>query len=433
MCSFRYSTADAVPERIRRNLFNMKKLLIAGLLACLLAPVTLSGAKKTVESDRMYWCRLMYRMAKPILEPMSEGRLQAEMMVEVGPTWDHRNIKVAYLEAFGRLMDGLAPWLALPDDDTEEGQMRRQLREWALKSLANAVDPASPDYLLWREEGQTLVDAAFLAEGLLRAYDALWVPLDDVTKSRYIEEFTQLRRVDPPYTNWLLFSATTELMLLKAGAPCDRFRINTALRKIDEWYVGDGWYSDGQQFAFDYYNSYVIQPMYLECLETVARPPFSWSGYRGKTDVALRRMQKYAIILERFISPEGTFPAFGRSIPYRMAAMQPLAMLAWRRQLPAELSGGQVRAALTAVMKRMFDDKYENFNEKDYLTLGFVGRQQGVTDSYTNNGILYLTSLVFLPLGLPADDPFWTSEPQPWTQQKAWSGVEFPKDHAYKE
>ena len=315
MRSFRYSTADAVPERIRRNLFNMKKLLIAGLLACLLAPVTLSGAKKTVESDRMYWCRLMYRMAKPILEPMSEGRLQADMMVEVGPTWDHRNIKVAYLEAFGRLMDGLAPWLALPDDDTEEGQMRRQLRQWALKSLANAVDPASPDYLLWREEGQTLVDAAFLAEGFLRAYDALWVPLDDLTKSRYIEEFTQLRRVDPPYTNWLLFSATTELMLLKAGAPCDRFRINTALRKIDEWYVGDGWYSDGQQFAFDYYNSYVIQPMYLECLETVARPPFSWSGYRGKTDVALRRMQKYAIILERFISPEGTFPAFGRSIP----------------------------------------------------------------------------------------------------------------------
>ena len=411
----------------------MKKLFIAGLIVCLLAPATLSGAKKTVESDRMYWCRLMYRIARPILEPMSEGRLQAEMMVEVGPTWDNRNIKVAYLEAFGRLMDGLAPWLALPDDDTEEGRMRRQVREWALKSLANAVDPASPDYLLWREEGQTLVDAAFLAEGLLRAYDALWVPLDDLTKSRYIEEFTQLRRVDPPYSNWLLFSATTELLLLKVGAPYDRFRISTALRKIDEWYVGDGWYSDGPQFAFNYYNSYVIQPMYLECLETVERPPFSWSAFRGRTDVALKRMQKYAVILERLISPEATFPAFGRSIPYRMAAMQPLAMLAWRHQLPDELSGGQVRAALTAVMKRMFDDRYENFNEKDYLTLGFVGRQPGVTDSYTNNGSLYLTSLVFLPLGLPADDPFWTSAPQPWTQQKAWSGEEFPKDHAYKE
>lgn len=55
-------------------------------------------------------------------------------------------------------------WLALPDDDTPEGVRRRQLREWALKSYANAVDPNSNDYLLWRQENQTLVDAAFIAE-----------------------------------------------------------------------------------------------------------------------------------------------------------------------------------------------------------------------------------------------------------------------------
>ena len=43
-------------------------------------------------------------------------------------------------------------------------------------------------------------------------------------------------------------------------------------------------------------------------------------------DRALKRAQKYSLILERFISPEGTFPVFGRSIPYRMATMQPLAL-----------------------------------------------------------------------------------------------------------
>ena len=66
------------------------------------------------------------------------------------------------MECFGRLMAGLAPWISLPDDDTAEGIQRKQLREWALKSYVQAVDPESPDYLLWRKEGQTLVDAAIL-------------------------------------------------------------------------------------------------------------------------------------------------------------------------------------------------------------------------------------------------------------------------------
>ena len=122
-------------------------------------------------------------------------------------------------------------------------------------------------------------------------------------------------------------------------------------------------------------------------------------------DRALKRTRKYAIVLERLISPEGTFPVFGRSIPYRMATMQPLALMAWYDKLPAGLTPGQVRAALTAVMHNMFDGK-ENFNEKDFLTIGFVGRQPNVADWYTNNGSLYMTSLAFMPLGLPTTHPF---------------------------
>ena len=154
--------------------------------------------KKQVKepTDRELWAGVLYRMAEPVLSNMSEGKLQQNMLVELSPTWDGRNKNVTYMECFGRLMAGLAPWISLPDDDTAEGVQRKQLREWALKSYAQAVDPESPDYLLWRKEGQTLVDAAYIAESFIRGYDALWVPLDSVTKQRYITEFTQLRRVD---------------------------------------------------------------------------------------------------------------------------------------------------------------------------------------------------------------------------------------------
>ena len=404
------------------------------LIVALLVPLNVSAKKKTekVKSDRELWAGVLYQMAAPVLSNMSEGKLQENMLVELSPTWDGRDKRVTYMECFGRLMAGLAPWLSLPDDDTAEGKQRKQLREWALKSYAQSVDPESKDYLLWRKEGQPLVDAAYIAESFLRGYDALWIPLDDLTKQRYIAEFQQLRRVDPPYTNWLLFSSTVECFLKKAGAQTDYYRITSALRKVDEWYVGDGWYSDGEDFAFDYYNSFVIHPMYVECLEVMTNGGKQniWNVKGGNFPNALKRMQRFGMILERFVSPEGTFPVFGRSITYRTGVLQPLALLSLRGWLPKELPAGQVRAAMTAVIQRMFGDN-RNFNAEGYLTLGFNGSQPNISDWYTNNGSLYLASLAFLPLGLPADAPFWTDAPQPWTSKKAWGGEDFPKDHAY--
>ena len=404
------------------------------LIVALLVPLNVSAKKKTekVKSDRELWAGILYQMAAPVLSNMSEGKLQENMLVELSPTWDGRDKRVTYMECFGRLMAGLAPWLSLPDDDTAEGIQRKQLREWALKSYAQSVDPESKDYLLWRKEGQPLVDAAYIAESFLRGYDALWVPLDDLTKQRYIAEFQQLRRVDPPYTNWLLFSSTVECFLKKAGAQTDYYRITSALRKVDEWYVGDGWYSDGEDFAFDYYNSFVIHPMYVECLEVMTNGGKQniWNVKGGNFPNALKRMQRFGMILERFVSPEGTFPVFGRSITYRTGVLQPLALLSLRGWLPKELPAGQVRAAMTAVFQRLFGDN-RNFNAEGYLTLGFNGSQPNISDWYTNNGSLYLASLAFLPLGLPADAPFWTDAPQLWTSKKAWGGEDFPKDHAY--
>lgn len=388
-------------------------------------------AKNPKSCDRDYWVGQAYKMARPVLENMANGKLQQNMLTEFSPSFDNRNRKVVFMETFGRLMAGISPWLALPDDGSDEAKQRKQLRDWALASYRNAVDPSSPDYLCWGVSDQNLVDAAYIAESFLRAYDTLWQPLDSLTKRRYFQEFQRLRRIDPPYTNWLLFASTIESFLAKAGGGCDNFRVNMACRKVEEWYVGDGWYADGPVFAFDYYSSYVFHAMYLETLQAMIDAKVNTRiDYNKYFDRALKRAQKYAIILERFISPEGTFPVIGRSTPYRLAAMQPLALLAWYQKMPKELSNGQVRAALTQVIHRMFDHQ-NNYNQKGFLTIGFCGSQPETADWYTNNGSLYMTSLSFMPLGLPANHPFWTDAPQPWTQVKAWNGKPFPKDHRW--
>ena len=375
-------------------------------------------------SDRAYWVDMLYRIAQPVLSQMAEGKLQQNMTLELSPIWDGRDTRVAYLETFGRLMAGVAPWLNLPDDDSEESRKRAQIRKWALKSYANGVDPESPDYLHWNIHSQNLVDAAYLAESFLRC-PSLWQSLDATTQQRYVKEFKSLRTILTPYNNWLLFRAMVEAFLLNVGEEADGYALGVATRKISEWYLSDGFYSDGPEFSLDYYNSYVIHPMFIEVLE-VMEPKGLYAPV--KKELALRRMQRFNQLIERLISPEGTFPAIGRSATYRMGAFQSLAMSAWKYGLPEGMTNGQVRHALTTVMKNMFGVE-GNFNKEGFLQLGFAGHQPDLADYYTNNGSLYMTSLVFLPLGLPESHPFWSDPAEDWTSRKAWSGRPFRKDY----
>ncbi|ATP19351.1 MULTISPECIES: DUF2264 domain-containing protein [Sphingobium] len=380
--------------------------------------------------DRSYALALLERMASPILSRMARGQLQAQWKPELSPTWDGRNPKVAFLEAFGRLIDGIAPWLALPDTDGAEGRLRARLREQALASYAHSVDPKGPDYLLWQAEGQPLVDSAYFTSALLRAPQTLWDPLDRATKDRIIKEIQGLRRVAPPYTNWLLFAAMNEVFLLSVGAQWDPIRVDLALRKFSEWYVGDGWYADGEHFHFDMYNSYVIHPMLTQIWDVLVRCNARFNALDPKERLAIQiqRMQRFGETLERMIGPDGAFPPVGRSLTYRTAVHQPLAYLAWRKLLHAKLPEGQVRAATMATQRRIFADP-SNFEADGFLTIGFARHQPSLGDVYSNAGSMYITSESLLPLGLPASDSYWTVPAQPWTMRKAYEGQDFPKDY----
>lgn len=380
-------------------------------------------------NDRSYWVSILSAMATPILENLSKGTFQKNMPMVVSESYDSRNPKVGYLEAFGRLLAGMGPWLGLKDDQTEEGKLRLKFKEQALLGIKNCVDPKSPDYFAWRDSSsQTLVDAAHLALGILRAPHALWEPLSNETKQNLIDELKHIRWIKPGQNNWLLFSAITETFLYSVGVEPQREKIDEAINKFDqEWYVGDGWYSDGNHFAFDYYNGYIIHCMLVETLKHNLKA----GNYQEKYDRAYKRMQRYAQQQERLISPDGFYPIIGRSSTYRNGAFQPLAQVALDKNIPEGISYGQIRAGLTAILKNIY--KFDLYDKHGWLILGFTTSEQGnIADTYTNAGSLYEASLSFLPLGLPADDEFWISEPEDWTSKKAFSGKKFPKDYQVK-
>jgi len=377
-------------------------------------------------SDREYWLAVLTRIANPVLTALSQKQLKATMPVETSHNTVADRAQYTYLEALGRLLAGIAPWLESGERSGSEGDLRQRYSDLARQSISAAVDPSSPDYLNFSKGQQPVVDAAFLALAVLRAPTELWKNLDASTKQRLIDALRSSRVIKPGFNNWLLFSATVEAFLCLVGEAWDQMRVDYAIRQHEEWYKGDGFYGDGPQFHWDYYNSFVIHPMLLEVVETVSKQSKSWESFLSPI---LARSQRYAAIQERLIAPDASYPAIGRSLAYRFGAFHLLALMAQRKQLPDTVKPEQVRAALTAVIRRMIEAP-GTFDPHDWLTIGFCGHQPSVGESYISTGSLYLCSVGLLPLGLPGSDPFWSSPPQLWTSQKIWSGQDIPADHA---
>jgi hypothetical protein len=375
-------------------------------------------------AERAAWVAMAQRIAEPVLVNLAAGTLKKAMPVEQAEGANRE--KVSHLEAIGRLLAGLAPWLALPPDDSAEGRLRARFADLARRGIAQAVDPASPDALNFTTDRQPLVDAAFFAHAIVRAPQTLGAALEAPVRARLVAALESTRAIVPAFSNWLLFTAMVEAGLKTLGASWDRVRVDYALRQHQQWYVGDGHYGDGPSFHWDYYNSFVIQPMLLDVLGTLGGEDPAWTPMRAPVHDRARR---YAAVQERLIGPDGAFPPIGRSIAYRAGAFQLLAQMALRQELPEGVAPGQARAALSAVIARTLGAP-ETFDAAGWLRIGLAGHQPGIGERYISTGSLYLCATGLLPLGLPADAPFWTEPARPWTAHRAWAGEPFPIDHA---
>lgn len=378
----------------------------------------------TKNQDRTYWLQVLERIATPVLGALSEGRLKTSMPIEARDSRDRADY--THLEALGRLLGGIAPWLELESQDDEEGRLRARFAEQARAAIAAAVDPQSPDYCNFCNGSQPVVDASFLALAMVRAPRELWEKLDERAQRNLVRALQATRVIKPGWNNWLLFSAMIEVALFRIGESWDKMRVDYALRQHEQWYLGDGAYSDGANFHWDYYNSFVIHPFMADIIRHVAQEDKHWKSLEAPI---LQRAQRYARVLELLISPEGTIPPIGRSLPYRFGALHALGHAALIDNLPPQLSPAAVRCAMTAVMRRSIEAPH-TFDENGWLKIGFIGAQPNMGESYISTGSLYACALGFLPLGLPAAHSFWAAPPEKWTAQKIYDGEDMPADKA---
>ncbi len=391
------------------------------LFLCLLLCLPASVFAQTEDSTRSYWIQQLERISGPVIENLSKDSLTIVMPIV-------HNQEYQYLEAFGRTFCGMSRWLNL-SEPTEEDSIRSYYRGKVAKCFSNGFNPQARDYFNFKTGKQPLVDAAFLAQGLLRC-PLVWSQLDESTKQHVLKEFMDLRRVKPYDNNWMLFASTIEAFILDKTGSCDECRLWEGINAfVYGFYVGDGIYSDGHYYDNNYYNSFVIHPMLMDVLLSLRD-----SGIKEAEDylrLESKRYHRYAAWLERQIAPDGSLPVYGRSIVYRIGILHALAEFVCITN-DATARGGEIRSAMTKVLTKQLDDM--DFDNQGFLTIGFKGLQPDLAEPYISTGSGYLCTTFFLPLGLSQSHPFWKDEQQDWTSLRIQVGsTDVSIDESYRE
>src|SRR3954454_17389129 len=168
--------------------------------------------------DRQYWLSILEKIAAPVLLNLSRRELRKKMPVETSA--DANKLRhYTHLEATARTLVGLAPWLELRGVEGAEARLQKKFVDLAQRGLDAATDPKSADFMNFKSGEQPLVDAAFLAQAILRAPTALWKSLERRVQRQIADALNTTRDEKPINNNHVLFGALVETALLEMGEP----------------------------------------------------------------------------------------------------------------------------------------------------------------------------------------------------------------------
>lgn len=358
---------------------------------------------KSLSKTKAELYALLLRIGSPVLDAGKQGLLKT--MLPPRATHVDRS-RFSHLEAVGRLLSGIAPALELNHFHPEDKRFGQE--GWgddARTLLSQVANPESTSSLNFDNGQQPLVDAALLALSFLRAPQSLWWTLSETTRSHLIDALRSTRQILPPANNWILFQATIEAFFCHIEESFDQVRIDYALRQTDQWYVGDGWYKDGPEFHFNYYNSIIIHPLLLEITKAIKGRHIHvhWEHYEN---TFLERAQRHAKHLSSMITAEGSYPLIGRSLTYRSGVFHLLSLLLWQAKLDTPSEATTIARKLHKVALKTTECS-TNWTKGDWLSIGVHRHQPEYAESYISTGSLYFIANSFLHLGVPQENQVW--------------------------
>ena len=295
------------------------------------------------------------RLMLSVLEPLKPyySREKAELIL--GVTATNYDRKAEGMESFSRPLWGLVPFWAGGGEETGFEEIYR-------KGLKAGIDPGNPEF--WggfHAFDQKFVEMAAIAYGLILTPQKLWDPLSESEKEHLSSWLYGINDYDLPVCNWILFAVLVNVALMKRGRKYDSKKLEIYLKGVEEFYLGDGWYQDGDSGQKDYYVSFAI---HFYCL--------FYASVMEKEDPERCRIYKERAMLfgKTFIywfDEEGAALPFGRSLTYRFAQVS-----FWSACLMAGVYPFSVGVIKGLIVRHLQDwMKKPIFDRDGILTIGY--------------------------------------------------------------
>nr|WP_277605899.1 DUF2264 domain-containing protein [Glycomyces sp. L485] len=279
----------------------------------------------------------------------------------------------------------------------ERDRAADRLLERYARGLEAGTAPGGPHS--WPEIAdcsQQMVEAASIAIALHETRPWLFDRLGAAVRERVVAWLAGSIGKRTRNSNWVLFPVVIQQFLASVAGPHVPEEIKGGLDRIEQWYVGEGWYTDGDGQSFDYYGGWAMH-LY----------PLMWARISGDDERGSLYRDRLRLFLEQYqhlFAKDGAPLHQGRSLCYRFANVAPL----WLGELAgaSPFPPGRVRRLADGVLRHFVEHGVPD--ENGLLSLGWHDRFLPSTQAYSGPASPYWASKGFLGLLLPSDHPVWT-------------------------
>jgi hypothetical protein len=340
------------------------------------------------------------QICAPLKPHYSAGRAR----VRLGVNGAHHGETRCEIEAFARPFWGLAP-LAACGGQSDFWDMCRE-------GLLNGTNPSHNEY--WgdlMDWDQLAVEMPPIALAIALAPNVFWNPLSKAQQQQIANWMDQINHRKMSDNNWCAFPVIVNASLKKARMPYNATVMNAGLERIESFYKGDGWYSDGTGTRMDYYIPFAIHfytLIYAKLME-------------NDDPARSRRFKERATLFAKdylhWFTANGAALPFGRSLIYRFAQSAFWGALAFANV--EALPWGEIKGLYLRQLRHWFC--LPIFTPDGLLSIGYDYPNLLISEFYNGPGSPYWALKAFLPLAVSADHPFWLAEELPFPKIKSQS------------
>ncbi|MCC7160950.1 MAG: DUF2264 domain-containing protein [Anaerolineae bacterium] len=325
------------------------------------------------------------------------------------------------LESFARLGSMWGVWLSNPKNPAalEFGGRELDIEEILRRALLEGTDASNPR-TYWgpmRAMDQRIVESADTALAVWFSRDRVFNRMSESERAQVMTWLAQVDGQDTYYDNWILFPAVAQAVRLQLGYPVDVTELDQRLDQMATFYRGDGWYVDGLGAEYELYNAWMFGWHYVlwAHIDGARRPELR--------DLVLKRARSFLNSFPYFFGSNGSYPAWGRSIVYRFAAVACFGTGHLMNIAP--MPPGGLRRLSSGCIKYFYDRDCID-PDGHFLCQGFHGDFPPAAEAYISPGSTSWACHGLFGLAFSPDDPFWTATEEPLPVERADFEVALP-------